>query len=84
MLSVILKICWDKFKRESNEGHTNGSKRVTVQFCFFKRFFPIENGFSKEKSGAHQITKLTRVYDDQVCGDVLQRSKSDDLLPNAE
>ena len=29
VVSVILKICWDKFKRESNEGHTNGSKRVT-------------------------------------------------------
>ena len=40
--------------------------------------------FAQEKSGAHQITKLTRVYDDQVYGDVLQRSKSDDLLPNAE
>ena len=40
--------------------------------------------FSQEKSGAHQITKLTRVYDDQVYGDMLQRSKSDDLLPNAE
>ena len=84
MLSVILKICWDKFKRESNEGHTNGSKRVTVNFVSSKDFFQSKMVFSQEKSGAHQITKLTRVYDDQVYGDVLQRSKSDDLLPNAE